>query len=416
MPQNPCPRNKETWEMKYAEKAWYIGILKERYRRGKKNQKGRILDEACGLLSLSRRQARRLLSPGEVGRPKKSGKGGRPGRYQDREFKDSLKIIWRITHYMCSRHLKAALPHWLPFIEQERGEFKQDVRERLLQVSAATIDRILKEHKALKGKGFTRNGGFRDEIPIQKNVWDIKVPGFLETDTVAHCGGTMSGEFINSVVMVDIASIWTEARAVFGRGSTAVVEAIEDIENTLPFEILGYDSDNGTEVLNRHILRYFKEERIERNRPPVQVTRSREYKKNDNAHVEQRNDSVARRWLGYERLEFKELVPLINYYYAEIVCPMMNHFFPSFKLQDKIRIKSRTRRVYQDPVTPYSRVMSSDDVPEARKAQLAIIHNNLNPVELMKQERLIRRRIDTALKRLRGGQLAGSLLKVNTST
>ena len=150
-------------------------------------------------------------------------------------------------------------------------------------------------------------------------------------------------------------------------------------------------------------LRYFRNERIERNRPPVQVTRSREYKKNDNAHVEQRNNSLARRWLGYERLDFTELVPLINYYYAHIVCPLMNHFFPSFKLKDKVRIKSRVRRIYKDPVTPYTRVMSSEHVSQERKLILKAQHDSLNPVALVKEEHLLRKRIDDALKKLRKG-------------
>lgn len=222
----------------------------------------------------------------------------------------------------------------------------------------------------------------------------------------------MHGDFINSVTMVDIAMTWTEARAVFGRASKPVVYAIEDIESSLPFPVLGYDTDNGGEVLNQHILRYFREERIERNRPPVKVTRSREYRKNDNAHVEQRNNSLARRWLGYERLDFIELLPLINYYYANIVCPLMNHFFPSFKLKDKIRVKSRTRRVYNDPVTPYARVIASERVSEERKNILKALHLSLNPVALTKQEVIIRKGIDDAAKLLRRGLNASHLVKI----
>ena len=295
------------------------------------------------------------------------------------------------------------MPEWLPAIQDEYGRFSAGIEEKLLTVSAPTIDRILKPYKALKGKCFTRSGGFREEIPIQENIWDIKVPGFLESDTVAHCGGSMFGEFVSSVVMVDIATTWTEARSVFGRASKPVVSAIEDIEANLPFALLGYDSDNGTEVLNQHILRYFRDERIERGRPPVQVTRSREYRKDDNAHVEQRNNSLARRWLGYERIDFIEVVPLINHYYAHIVCPLMNHFFPSFKLHDKVLVRSRTRRIYKDPVTPYTRVMLSEHVSQERKNLLKAQHEALNPVKLIKQEYAVRKRIDETLKKLRQG-------------
>jgi hypothetical protein len=299
------------------EKRCIITVLKERYRRVGRREKGEILTELCNRLSVGRKHAIRLLSPNPP----------------------------------------EAMPEWLPYIEEERGAFPCQVRERLLLVSATTIDRILKPFKAKKGRSFTRSTGFRDEIPIQESVWNIQLPGFVESDSVAHCGGSLHGEFINTITLVDIATLWTEARGIFGRGSNAAFEALKDIEANLPFPILGYDADNGGEVLNRHVLSYFRDERIQLGRHPVQVTRSREYHKNDNAHVEQRNDSIARRYLGYDRLSFRQLVPLINYYYAKIVCSLHNQFVPSFKLQDKIRIKSRTRRIYNKPTTPYSRLM-----------------------------------------------------------
>lgn len=387
--------------MEGIKKRCLVEMLRVRYRRASKKEKGRIISELRAAIKVGRRQAKRLLGRREVGRPKKFVPRGRPARYGDHEFIEALKVVWRIMKYMCSRHMKAALPEWLSAIEEERGEFSTSIRERLLRVSVSTIDRLLKPYKAIKGTTFTRPGGFRDEVPIQTNIWDIAQPGFLEADTVAHCGGSMHGEFVNSLTMVDIATMWTEVRAVFGRGSMPVVAAIEQIELALPFPILGYDADNGGEVLNQHVLRYFRDERTARGKPTVQVTRSREYHKNDNAHVEQRNDSVARRWLGYERLPFAELVPLINHYYAEVVCPLMNHFFPSFKLKDKIRIKSRTRRVYSAPVTPYARVMASAHVAPERKAALEAVHKRLNPVALARQETKIRKQIDLELRRLR---------------
>ena len=394
------------------EKRCIIEFLGARYRRSKKRGKGEILSELSERFGISRRQARRLLGERKPGRPRKPAGRGRPLKYGDGEFISALITVWRTTRYMCGRHLKAAIPDWVSPIEEDRGAFPEAVRQKLFEISAPTIDRILRPHKAQKGISFTRSGGFRDQIEIQESIWNIEEPGHFETDTVAHCGGSMLGDFINSLVMVDIAMTWTEARAVFGRASKPVVYAIEDIESSLPFPILGYDADNGGEVLNQHILRYFRNERIERNRSPVKITRSREYKKNDNAHVEQRNNSVARRWLGYERMDFVEIVPLVNFYYSQIVCPLMNHFFPSFKLKDKIRIKSRTRRIYDDPVTPYARVMASPHVSDERKLLLKAQHEALNPVTLVKQEQVFRKRIDEALKRLRRAQNASSLLTV----
>lgn len=344
------------------------------------------------------------MSRSECGRPRKPVRRGRPGKYQDQEFKNALRRCWRELNYICGRRAKAALPDWLGFIEEEYGAFSGDVRERLLTISAATIDRLLKPYKGQKGKSLTRNCGFREEIPIQENIWDIQCPGFMEADTVAHCGGSTFGEYINTLNMVDIYTLWTEPRAVFGKGSNAVFDALIDIEANLPFPILGYDADNGGEVLNKHLYSYFRDERTQLGRPPVQVTRSREYKKNDQAHIEQRNDSVPRHYLGYERLDFAELIPLVNYYYAKVVSPLMNHFMPTFKLKNKIRVKSRTRRIYDKPVTPFSRVMLSEHVHKDLKDKLKEEHERLNPVKLRKEEIAIRKLIDTALKRLKAGQ------------
>lgn len=385
------------------EKRYILGVLKERHRRAGRHQKGEIIGEVCQQFGVCRKHAIRLLGAREPGRPGNPGKHGRPSRYQDKAFKDALRKVWKIVRYPCGRALKAAIPLWLDAIESEYGVFSQDVHERLLLVSAATIDRQLRPWKSKKGRSFTRGGGFRDEIPIQGNIWDIAIPGYVEADTVAMCGSSTFGEFINPVTIADIATLWTEVRAIYGRGSNATFDGIRDIEHCLPFLILGYDADNGKEVLNRHLHAYFYTDRIEKGLPPVAVTRSRAYHKNDNAHVEQRNDTLIRKYLGYERLEFRELVPLLNYYYAAIVCPLVNHFMPSFKLADKIRIKSRTRRVYAPPVTPYQRLMESSYLSECQKLRLKMQHNALNPVRLSKEEFRVRKLLDDCVRSLKAG-------------
>ena len=390
--------------MEEEEKRCILALLRERHRRGSKKEKGRIITEVCERFSVGRKHAIRLLSAERVGRPRNSAGRGRPGKYQDKAFKDALRRVWKVVRYPCGRTLRAAIPHWLVSIEEEYGAFCPDVRTRLSEVSAPTIDRLLRPFKAEKGRSFTRSGGFRDEIEIQGNIWDVTVPGYMETDTAVMCGGSLRGEFVNTLTMVDIATLWTETRAVFGRGSNAAFDAIRDIEHTLPFSILGYDADNGGEVLNRHLYAYFYTNRIEKGLPPVRVTRSREYHKNDNAHVEQRNDTLVRKYLGYERLEFSDLIPLLNYYYAEIVCPLVNHFMPSFKLYDKVRVRSRTKRIYKPPVTPYERLMSSVHLSEAQKLRLQMVHKSLNPVRLSKEEQRVRKLIDNAVRTLKSGQ------------
>jgi hypothetical protein len=242
----------------------------------------------------------------------------------------------------------------------------------------------LKPWKARQGKSITQGGGFREQIPIQESVWNIELPGYLEADTVAHCGGSTMGEYINTLTMVDIATTWTETRAVFGKGSTPIVHAIEDIEQQLPFDILGYDCDNGTEVLNSHVLRYFRDERIARGQTPVHVTRSREYKKNDNAHVEQKNWMTARDALGFRRMENPDIVPVANDLYKNDYRFFKNYFTPCFKLKEKLKVGSRYKRIYDDPKTPLERVLESDYIAEEQKQQLKQEQQSLDPFTLSK--------------------------------
>ncbi|MCC6221330.1 MAG: integrase, partial [Deltaproteobacteria bacterium] len=193
----------------------------KRYENSNRREKGELLSEIETRFLVSRRHAKRLMIGdlcSEAERKTKTGKIGRPSKYQDKAFLDALRFMWKTTRFMCSRHLKSAMPAWLPYVEMEHECFLPEVREKLLTVSAPTIDRLLKRYRAKRGKSFTRPGVFREEIPIQENIWDINVPGFLESDTVAHCGGSLAGEFVYSLTLVDIATLWTETRAVFGKG------------------------------------------------------------------------------------------------------------------------------------------------------------------------------------------------------
>ncbi len=374
-----------------------IEWLKYRYRYCNKKRKGEVLNELVERFSVDRKYLVRLLAPKRGGRPKTPRKGGRPGKYGDKPFQIALKKMWRITKYMCGKYLEEAMPEWLPSYEEECGAFPVDVHERLLSISGSSIDRYLKPFKAEHGLTLTRPGGvLRSEIPIQGNIWDEQHPGYLECDTSAHCGSTTMGEFVSSLTTVDIASTWTELRAVWGRGSSNVLQELKDIEASLPFPISGYDPDNGGEVLCRHIIGYFRDRKI-----PVTVTRSRAYKKNDQAHVEQRNSSVVRRFLGHERLDFIELTPLVNSYYREILCPLMNHFFPSHKLKDKRQEHGKRKRVYDPPMTPYARLPASPFVTDEAKEKLKAQHAALNPIKLSRQETIARKEIDQLLKKLK---------------
>ena len=276
------------------------------------------------------------------------------------------------------------MPLWLPFYETEYGQLPQYVLTALYDISAATIDRLLKPTRIkYKGRGrcTTKPGSLlKKHIPIKTNQWDETRPGFLEADTVAHCGESMAGMFAFTVDCVDIATTWTEQRAVWGKGETGVMQQIEDIEQSLPFTLLGFDSDNGSEFLNYHLLRHFHHRK-----QPVQFTRSRPYHKDDNAHVEQKNWTHVRQWLGYDRLDNPEIVPLMNDLYKSEWRLYHNFFMPSVKLIEKKRIASRTIKRYDSPKTPYQRIMESPHVSDVIKKTLKKEFDLLNPFKLRKE-------------------------------
>jgi hypothetical protein len=258
-----------------------------------------------------------------------------------------------------------------------------ETQHRLLSVSAATIDRLLKPVRVVhgrKGLSGTRPGTLlKNQIPIRTHFWDVSQPGFMEADTVAHCGNSLAGSFIWSLTMTDIHTTWTENRATWDKGAQGVLVQIQDIEDGLPFALQGFDCDNGSEFLNWHLLRYFTDH------PSVtSFTRSRPYKKNDNAHVEQKNWSHVRQLFGYDRFEDRQILPLMNDLYANEWSLYQNHFCPSMKLLEKKRINSKYHKKYDTPRTPYDRVLASEHVSDKTKEHLQTVHESLNPFILKK--------------------------------
>ena len=313
--------------MGQKENKTYLNQIRLRYRKAVKKLKTKILDEFCEVCSYHRKYALRLLwKPFRRQKPKAKSRGIK-SVYNDPAVLKPLKNIWLATNQMCSKKLKVALPLWLPFYVEENRALPQEVRDKLLRISAATIDRLLKPVKAkykMKGLCGTKPGRLlKNQIPIRTDNWDIKKPGFCEADTVAHGGNSLSGDFVWSITLTDIYSTWTENRAIWGRGSSEVIEKVRDIEEKLPFRLLGFDCDNGSEFLNRHLIRYFS------NRPKelmVQFTRSRPYHKNDNAHVEQKNWTHVRELFGYDRFDKPVLMELMNDLYRNEFSLLMNFF------------------------------------------------------------------------------------------
>ena len=286
----------------------YIAAVRERYHRGTRRQKQSILDELCAASGYHRKAIIRLLRTA----PRAPiARVGRPRRYSDPRVQQALVAIWRGADLVCGKRLHEIMGAWLPHYERRQGTLSPRNRRDLLSMSAATIDRYLRPARTaagLHGIGGTKPGSLlRTHVPIQTAQWEETRVGFLEADTVAHCGGSMAGNFVWTLHCVDIASGWTVQRAVWGKGEHAIYEALKDIEHTLPFTLRGFDCDNGGELLNNTLLHYFTQRHH-----PVKYTRSREYKSNDNAHVEGKNWTHVRRQLGYNRFERREMVDMLN--------------------------------------------------------------------------------------------------------
>lgn len=357
----------------------YVKSMQARY--GCANRKGKkeILNQFCSFTNYHRKHATWILNHKIFGEHKAS--SGRKKEYEPELVLEPLKRLWLATDQMCGKRLKVAIPLWLPYYDAIYGYLNPKVKFQLLKMSAATIDRLLLPsrhaypHRRLSG---TKPGTLlKRDIPIKTDQWNETKPGFVEADTVAHCGTSLLGNFVWSVTMTDIFSGWTENGATWNKGAHGVLEQIRLIEQRLPFPILGYDCDNGSEFINHHLVRYFKERK-----KPVQFTRSRPYHKGDNAHVEQKNWTHVRQLFGYYRFSDPILVELMNDLYHNEWPLLHNYFYPSAKLIDKIRIKSHIKKKHLPPSTPYQRLMNSQDISPESKAYLYKTFQSLNPFEL----------------------------------
>jgi hypothetical protein len=361
----------------------YLQSIYSRYKRADRKEKSVILNEFCQNCGYHRKHAIRTLNTFKRFTKPKAKRRGKPTVYNKVPIIAPLKRIWLAANLPCSKRLKAILSLWLPFYETEHGKLPKYVLTALQSISAATIDRLLKPTRIKykgRGRSTTKPGTLlKKHIPIKTDQWDETRPGFLEADTVAHCGESMAGMFAFTIDCVDIATTWTEQRAVWGKGEKGVVEQIKAIENSLPFTLLGFDSDNGSEFLNYHLLRHFHHRK-----QPVQFTRSRPYHKDDNAHVEQKNWTHVRQWLGYQRLDNPDVISLMNKLYTSEWRLYHNFFLPSVKLLEKKRIASKTIKRYDNPKTPYQRVMESTDISDKIKHSLKNQFEQLNPFRLRK--------------------------------
>jgi len=352
--------------------------IRGRYLKANKAKKQQILDEFVAATGYHRKYAIRLLRHGPGPRAMK--KKGRPKKY-DGEVVDALIEIWEICGRICSKRLKPFLPEIIQVLERHNEiQLKPGVKALLLEMSCATIDRRLQKERfeSRRGISTTKPGTLlKKAIPVRTYTpWDEEKPGFEEIDLVAHCGHSAEGQFLFTFTSTDIATGWTECLAIANKTQVAVSEAVQLLQQRLPFDLLGLDSDNGSEFINETLFRYCQKEEIT-------FTRSRPYRKNDQAHVEQKNWSVVRRTVGYDRLETADELTLLQSIYADLRL-YVNFFQPVFKLIGKERIDGKTIKNYDQPVTPYRRVLASDLVSLEAKARLTNLYVSLNPVTLRK--------------------------------
>ena len=375
----------------------YLETIYLRYKKASLKGKTLILNEFCLNCGYHRKHAIRLLSHFKRFTKPKPKKRGRPSTYKDPSILQPLKKIWLAANLPCSKRLKVILPLWLPGYVKEFGSLPLDVVQALRRISRATLDRLLEPTRIKyrgRGRSTTKPGTLlRKQIPIKTNQWDETKPGFLEADTVAHCGESLLGQFAYTIDTVDIATGWTEQRAVWGKGETDILRQIQDIEDSLPFPLLGFDCDNGSEFLNWHLMKH-----LQQRDKPVQFTRSRPYHKDDNAHVEQKNWTHVRQWLGYHRLDKPALVGLMNDLYTQEWRLYHNCFLPSVKLVEKKLVEGKAIKRYDEPKTPYQRVLESTQVSASVKRSLKQEFDGLNPFRLRK---VIEGKLNTIFRILR---------------
>jgi hypothetical protein len=354
-----------------------VEVVRPRYLKAGKGEKQKILDEFTCATGYHRKHAIRVLKKQIQKSPKRKRTGYKT--LYGGEVVQALEQIWEIYGQICSKRLQPFLPEGIRVLERcQEIELSEETKALLLKISSASIDRCLRtvRFKTPHGLSTTKPGSLlKNLIPVRTfTEWDAERPGFLEIDLVAHCGNTTEGQYLNTLTCTDLATGWTDVTAVLHRSQEAVSEAIQRMRQRLPFPLLGIDSDNGSEFINDLLYRYCLNEKIT-------FTRSRPYQKNDQAHVEQKNWSVVRHTVGYDRWETKQELVLLESIYDDLR-RYINFFQPSLKLIAKERIGNKTIKRYDTAKSPYQRVLERKDIPLEPKAQLAHVYVQLNPAKL----------------------------------
>jgi hypothetical protein len=364
----------------------YLNKLRERYRKARKKQRGRILDEFVATTGYHRKHAIALLRGTRRHRDPQVSLRHPRGRTYTEEDKRAVLWLADLFDQIGSKRLRVAMDVELAHLRRQ-GYLKVGRAGylRLRKISPSTMDRLRRSERRPAGRrrGGTKPGSLlKSQIRVRTFAdWDDKRPGFEEIDLVQHDGGNSRGSFACTLNVTDVCLGWTEMRAVRNKAQKHVFAALQHIRRQLPFPLLGLDSDNGSEFINDELVRYCDQEHLT-------FTRGRQGRKNDNAYVEQKNWSVIRRLVGYARYDTQRQVDQLNTLYAAYRL-YVNHFLPITKLVRKVRDGSKVKKIYDALKTPYQRVLDSDQVADADKRKLRAVHANLNLVELKRQiERL----------------------------
>jgi hypothetical protein len=350
--------------------------MQERYQHVKPSQRGGLLDEMEAMTGFHRKALIRRMRVGAEAEPRRRRRRGRPPRY-GRAVVQALVVIWKAAGCPWSVRLKALLATWLPHARRHVAISAQ-TEDRLRTMSPRQMDRCLQPYRQAWRRrlyGRTKPGALlKHHIPLKTDRWDVHEPGFSEIDLVSHSGDCADGEFAHSLNLTDIDTTWVETRAVLGKSQVRVQEALAALRADLPFPLRGIDSDNGSEFINAHLLAYCRAEGI-------QFTRGRPYKKDDNAHIEQKNWTHVRKLIGYDRYDTVTAVEAMNRLYADLRV-LQNLFLPSVKLLTKTRIGARLRRRYDAPQTPLDRLLARGTGEAARVAALVRRRAQLDPFAL----------------------------------
>jgi hypothetical protein len=360
----------------------YLIELKQKYWKANRKKKTQLLDDFCDFASYHRKSALRLIHqrlPSKWKHPPVKEK------YYNQEVINALLVLWRAADEICGERFQPFISTILAkMIDCDEIAVSDIVKEKLLKISLGQVKRILRKQKRIsfvKIKGTTRPGSLlKSQIAIRYGPWENVDPGFCETDTVPHCNDDISGEFIYSLNVTDIATSWSEQAAIWGKGEKATKDEIDNIRKRLPFPLLGLDPDNGSEFINWHLHRYCKKNNIN-------LTRSRPYHKNDNAHVEQKNWTAIRQLVGYDRLDETKQVKILNDLYANYWRFYVNFFQPTMKLKTKVKNTKtgKTTKKYYEAKTPYQRLLENKNIDKETKKSLKAIYKELNPVKLKVQ-------------------------------